>query len=221
MPCITLNSYALENPIVPGDVIIGTGTDNYRDAPIAYYYDNAYSGIFLRVNQLSGIPNGATLTRIEFQTELLTNGTYEKFDTNRYIYQVPQPYNNFPSNCQVGGYSSTDTAYNNAITNYQQTDSLLNMTITKVGSDPNIMWRGFDLQNPYTNFDNTKNLCIIYNCLDPNYAPGTQQYPRIKCVFGSNTRLFYNDRRDNNPYSLTDFVNFQASYRPNIRIYYQ
>jgi hypothetical protein len=221
MPCITLNSYSLENPIVAGDTIIGTGTSNFRDAPIAYYYDNAYSGIFLRPAQLSGIPNGATLTRIEFQTELLTNGTYVKDDVNRYIYQIAPPFSNFPLNCQVGGYSSTDTAYNNAITNYQQTDSLLNMTIVKVSSDPNIMWRGFDLQNPYTGFDNTKCLAIIYNCLDTDYATGTQSYPRIKCVFGSNTRLFYNDRRDNNPYSLTDFVNFQASYFPNIRIYYE
>ena len=221
MPCLVLNSYSLKNPIVPGDVIIGTGTSDFRDAPIAYYYDNAYSGIFLRPNQLSGIPNGATLTRIEFQTELLTNGVYVKEDVNRYIYQVPSTYSSFPLNCQVGGYSSTNLAYNNSITNYQQTDSLLNMTITKVSADPDIMWRGFDLQNPYTGFDNTKNLCIIYNCLDPDYALGTQTYPRIKCVFGANTRLFYNDRRDNNPYSLTDFVNFQASYFPNIRIYYE
>ena len=221
MPCIVLNSYNLENPIVAGDTIIGTGTSDFRDAPIAYYYDNSYSGIFLRVNQLSGIPNGATLTRIEFQTELLTNGTYVKNDVNRYIYQVDPPNNSFPVNCRVDGTSLTDSAYNSAITNYKQTDSLLDMTITKTSADPNIMWRGFDLQNPYTGFDNTKNLCIIYNCLDTDYASGTQTYPRIKCVFGSNTRLFYNDRRDNNPYSLADFVNFQASYIPNIKIFYE
>jgi hypothetical protein len=94
------------------------------------------------------------------------------------------------------------------------------MTIVKISADPNITWRGFDLQIPYTGFDNTKNLCIIYNCKDTQYAVGTQQYPRIKCVFGSNTRLFYNDRKDNSTYSLTDFVNFQASYFPNIKIYW-
>ena len=91
----------------------------------------------------------------------------------------------------------------------------------KVSSDPNIMWRGFDLQTPYTNFDNTKNLIIIYNCRDPNLASGTQTYPRIKCVFGTNTRLFYNDRKDNSTYPLTAFVNFQSSYFPNIKIFYE
>lgn len=221
MGVVVLNSYSLEEAIIPGDVTIGTGTSNFRDAPVAYYWDNSYSGIFLTANELSGIPNGATITRIEFETELLINGTYAKIDVNRYIYQVPPPFNSFPLNCRVDGTSSTDIIYNNAISNYQQTDNLLNMTITKVSTDPNIKWRGFDLQTPYTGFDNTKNLCIIYNCLDTDYALGAQTYPRIKCVFGTNTRLFYNDRRDNNPYSLTNFVNFESSYKPNIRIYYE
>lgn len=220
MPCLILNSYSLESPIVPGDTEIGSGTTNFRDAPISYYFDNAYTGIFLTPTQLSAIPNGATITRIEFETELLTNGTYTKVAVNRYLYQVPSSFTSFPQNCRVGGTSSTDTTYNNAITNYQQTDSNLNMTIVKVSANPNIMWRGFDLQTPYTGFDNTKNLCIIYNCLDPNYALGTQSYPRIKTTFGTNTRLFYGDKRDNNPYPLTTFVNFQASYFPNIKIFW-
>lgn len=221
MPCITVNSYNFAQQIQPGDTEIGNGTSNFRDAPISYYYDNAYSGIFLTPTQLSGIPNNAKITRIEFETELLTNGTYEKFLTDRYLYQVPASFTSFPQNCRVNGTSSTDTTYNNAITNYQQTDINLEMTIVKVSADPDILWRGFDLQTPYTGFDNTKNLCIIYNCRDPNFAFGTQSYPRIKCTFGSNTRLFYNDRRDNNPYPLTQFVNFQASYFPNIKIFYE
>lgn len=220
MPCVVLNSYSLENPIVPGDTTIGSGTSNFRDAPISYYYDNAYSGIFLTPTQLSAIPNGATITKIDFETELLTNGTYTKILVNRYMYQVPSSFTSFPLNCRVDGTSSTDTTYNNAITNYQQTDSALDMTIVKISADPNIMWRGFNLQTPYANFDNTKNLCIIYNCLDPDYALGTLTYPRIKTNFGTYTRLFYNDRRDNAVYNLTDFVNFQASYFPNIRIHW-
>ena len=221
MPCVVLNSYSLESPIIPGDAEIGNGTSNFRDAPISYYYDNAYSGIFLTPTQLSAIPNGATITRIEFETEILTNGTYEKIDTDRYLYQVPSSFTSFPENCRVDGTSSTDTAYNNAITNYVQTDIDLEMTIVKVSADPNIVWRGFNLQTPYTNFDNTKNLCIIYNCKDPNYPFGTQSYPRILVQFGTNTRLFYNDRRDNLAYPLTTFVNFQSSYFPNIKIFYQ
>jgi len=223
MPCLVLNSYSLENPIQPGDTEIGNGTANFRDAPISYYYDNAYSGIFLTPTQLAGIPNGATITRIEFETELLTNGTYEKFLTDRYLYQVPASFTSFPENCRVDGTSSNDPTYNNAITNSVQTDVNLDMTIVKVSADPNILWRGFDLQTPYTGFDNTKNLIIIYNCRDTQFAGGSQSYPRIKCVFGSNTRLFYNDRRDNLAYPLTTFVNFQSSYLyfPNIKIFYE
>ena len=208
-------------PITPGDVIIGSGTTNFRDAPVAYYYDNSYSGIFLTPSQLSGIPNGATITKIEFETELLTNGTYSKIDVNKYMYQVPATFTSFPSNCRVNGYSSTDTTYNNAINNYQQVDSLADMTIVKISSHPNVMWRGFNFVSPYQNFDNTQNLCIIFNCLDSDYAPGSQTYPRIKSTFGTYTRAFYNDKRDNSPYNLTDFVNFQASYFPNIRIHYE
>ena len=220
MPCLVLSSYSLTEPIIPGDVTFGTGNSDFRDAPISYYYDAAYSGIFLRPQDLVGIPNGATITRIEFQTELLTNGNYEKFLTDRYLYQVPASFTSFPLNCRVSGTSSTDTAYNNAITNYVQTDVNLVMSIVKVSSDPGIKWRGFDLQIPYTGFDNTKNLCIIYNCRDTQFAGGSQTYPRIKCVFGANTRLFYNDRKDNSTYTLNDFVNFQSSYRPNIKILY-
>lgn len=220
MPCTFINPY-LQQQIIPGDTEIGNGTSNFRDAPVAYYYDNSYMGLFLTPSQIAAIPTGASITRVEFETEITTNGTYAKIDVNRYMYQVPSSFSSFPINCRVNGTSSTDTTYNNAITNYQQTDSLLDMTITKISSDPNIMWRGFDLQTPYSNFDNTKNLCIIYNCLDPNYAPGSQSYPRIKATFGSNTRLFYADRRDNNEYSLTDFVNFQASYYPNVKIFWE
>lgn len=221
MPCITINSYNFAQQIQPGDTEIGTGTSNFRDAPISYYYDAAYSGIFLTPTQLSSIPNGATITRIEFETEILTNGTYDKYLTDRYLYQVPPSFTSFPSNCRVGGTSSTDTTYNNAITNYQQTDSNLTMTLVKVSADPDIVWRGFDLQTPYTGFDNTKNLCIIYNCKDTQYPIGAQSYPRIFVQFGTNTRLFYNDRKDSSTYSLTNFVNFQASYFPNIKIFYE
>lgn len=221
MPCLVLNSYSLKEPIIPGDITFGTGTSNFRDAPISYYYMASYSGIFLRPQDLVGIPNGATITRIEFQTEILTNGTYDKYKTDRYLYQIAPTFSNFPSNCRVNGTSSTDTAYNNAIENYQQTDQDLEMTIVKVSADPDIVWRGFDLQTPYTGFDPTKCLAIIYNCRDTQYPVGTQSYPRIKCVFGSNTRLFYNDRKDNSIYPLTTFVNFQSSYRPNIKIFYE
>ena len=221
MPCIIVNSYNFESQIIPGDSEIGNGNSNFRDAPISYYYDNSYSGIFLTPTQLSAIPNNATITRIEFETELLTNGTYEKFLTDRYMYQVPANFTSFPENCRVDGTSSTDTTYNNNISNSVQTDVNLNMTIVKVGADPDIKWRGFDLQTPYTGFDNSKNLCIIYNCRDTQFAGGSQSYPRIKCVFASNTRLFYNNRRDNLAYPLTTFVNFQASYFPNIKIFWE
>lgn len=221
MPCIVISSYSLTTPIQPGDAEIGVGTSNISDAPISYYYMASYTGIFLTPTQLSGIPNGATITRIEFQTEILTNGTYDKYLTDRYLYQTPASFTSFPVNCRVDGTSSSDTTYNNAITNYQQTDINLEMTIVKVSADPDIVWRGFDLQTPYTGFDNTKNLSIIYNCRDTQYVPGSQTYPRIKGVFGSNTRLFYGDRKDNSIYPLTTFVNFRSSYYPNIKIFYE
>lgn len=139
MPCIIINNYNFVTPIVPGDTEIGSGTSNFRDAPISYYFEASYSGIFLTPTQLSAIPNGAKITRIEFETEMITNGVYNKYLVDRYLYQVPASFTSFPKNCRVNGTSSTDTTYNNAITNNQQTDINLEMTLVRVASDPSIV----------------------------------------------------------------------------------
>ena len=83
MPCITVNSYNFAQQIIPGDTEIGNGTSDFRDAPYSFYYDASYSGIFLTPTQLSGIPNNATITRVEFEYEILTNGVYDKILINR------------------------------------------------------------------------------------------------------------------------------------------
>ena len=221
MPCIVISGQDFATPIQPGDVEIGNGTSNERDMPNNFYYDYSYSGTLLKASQLSAIPNGATINRIEWEYEIVTNGTYTINNVDMYMFQTPSSYTGFPSNTRVSGLSSTDTTWNNSITNYFQTEYSTTIEFIKPSADPNIKWRGFNLTNSYNNFDNTKNLAIVFLNNDGNYQAGTQSYPRVKGNFSSNNGgTCYFDERDNTPYTLTDFVNKQLSFFPNIRIYW-
>jgi hypothetical protein len=221
MPCIFISSQSFENPIIPGDTTIGSGTGNQRDMPWSQYYYYSYSGVLLKPSQLSAIPNGAKITRIEYQYEVLTNGTYGVENVDSYMFQTPSTFNGFPSNTRINGYSNGDDAWNNSITNYFQTEYDTIIPLVKISSDPNIMWRGLTLTNPYENFDNTKNLIIIFNCKDGYYSPGSQTYPRVKGLTTTNTGTCYFGRRDSDAYLLTDYVNKQLNFFPNMRIYWE
>jgi hypothetical protein len=220
MPCVVLNSYSLTPSIVPGDAEIGTGISNQRNMPVNFYYNYSYSGMMLKASQLSAIPSGATIDRIEFKYEILTNGTYDRTDVNMYMYQVDATYSAFPSNTRVNGYSQSDLTYNSSITNYKQTLTNSSYDLIKISSDPNITFRGIDLQTPYTGFDNTKNLVIIFNNLSGFYVPGSQSYPRVKGTTLNNGGTCYFDYRDSSAYALTDFVNIQLSFMPIIKLYW-
>lgn len=220
MPCIILNSYSLVNPVIPGDVEIGTGVSVQRDMPVDFYYNYSYSGMMLKASELSTIPNGATIDRIEYKYEIITNGTYDRTNVNMYMYQVDSTYSAFPSNTRVNGYSSTDTTYNSTITNYVQTLTNSSYDFVKVSSDPNITFRGINLTNPYTNFDNTKNLVMIYNNGSGYYVPGSQLTPRVKGTTINNGGTCYYDFRDPSAYALTDFVNLQLSFMPIIKLFW-
>tara|TARA_R110000796_G_scaffold4086_5_gene15593 strand:+ start:5049 stop:5717 length:669 start_codon:yes stop_codon:yes gene_type:complete len=221
MPCIIINGYSETPAVQPGDTTIGTGTSNERDMPINFYYDYSYSGILLTPTQLSAIPNNATINRIEWEYEIVTNGTYTINNVDMYMFQTPSTYTGFPNNTQVSGLSGTDTTWNNSITNYTQTESSTIVEYVKPSSDPNIKYRGFNLTIPYASFDNTKNLSIVFLNNDGVYQPGTQSYPRVKGTFSSNNGgTCYFDERDNTPYTLTNFVNKQLSFFPNIKIFY-
>jgi hypothetical protein len=221
MPCIFISSQSFENPIIPGNTTIGSGVGNQRDMPNSFYYDYSYSGVLLTPTQLSAIPNGAKITRIEYEYEVLTNGNYLIENVDMYMFQTPASFTIFPDNTRINGYSQSDTAWNNSITNYFQTEYGTTIQVLKVSADPNIMWRGLTLTNKYENFDNTKNLIIVFNNKDGDYAIGTQSYPRVKGSTSNNGGTCYFDRRDNTVYQLTDFVNKQLSFFPNMRIYWE
>ena len=189
--------------------------------PNSFYYDYSYSGVLLTPTQLSAIPNGAKITRIEYQYEVLTNGNYLIENVDMYMFQTPSSFTIFPDNTRINGYSQSNTAWNNSITNYIQTESNTTIQVLKVSADPNIMWRGLTLTTKYENFDNTKNLIIVFNNKDGDYAIGTQSYPRVKGSTSNNGGTCYFDRRDNTVYQLTDYVNKQLSFFPNMRIYWE
>lgn len=221
MPVLNLNSFDLENPIVPGDVTIGSGTSTQRDVPISFYYDYSYSGQFLTPTQLAGIPNGATITKIEWEYEIPSNGTFEIIDVDMYMFQVDSTYTRFStSQQQVNGFSGDDTAWNNAISNYIQVENDATISYVKVSADVDIQYRGVELSTSYTNFDNTKNLCIVLNSGDGDYQTGTFTYPRILTTFATNGNTYYANERDSTPYSDTSIVNYEISYTPNIKIYW-
>jgi hypothetical protein len=221
MPCVLISSYSFGSPaITPGNVEIGSATSNERDMPINFYYDYSYSGILLTPTQLANIPNYATINRIEWEYEIVTNGTYTINNVDMYMFQTPSSYTIWPNNTQVSGQSGTDTTWNNSITNFIQTESSTTVEYVKVSSDPNIKWRGFNLTTQYSGFDKTKNLCITFNNLDGDYQAGTQSYPRVKGNATNNGGTCYFDERDNTPYALTNFVNKELNFFPNIRLYY-
>ena len=221
MPVLNLSSFALENPIIPGSVEIGSGTSTERDFPASFYYDYSYSGQFFTPAQLSGIPNGATITKIEWEYEIPSNGTYQITDVDIFMFQVDSTYTRFAlTQQQLNGFSGNDTAWNSAISNYTQVESNTTLSYIKVSGDPNIQFRGKMLTTSFNNFDNTKNLCIVVHSNDGTYESGTQTYPRILTTFGTNGNTVYADERDSLPYADDRNVNFQLSYTPNIKLSY-
>ena len=212
--------YTYTNGVLPGDVEIGNGTSIERDMPYSFYYYYSYSGMLLNPTQLSAIPNGATITKIEFQYEFLKNVNYQVENVDMYMFQNPSSFTNFPDNTRINGYSQSDTNWNNSITNYFQTESDTTIPLVKTSADPKIKWSGLTLTNPYENFDNTKNLIIIFNCKDGYYSSGSQSYPRVKGTFSSNNGGTCYFDTALSPYTLNDFVNKQLSFFPNIKIYW-
>ena len=221
MPCITLNSYDLQSSITPGDAEIGVGISVERDMPVDFYYYNSYSGTMLFASQLSAIPTGATIDRIEYKYEILTNGVYDRIGVDMYMYQVDATYSAFPTNTLVNGTSSSDTTYNSLITNSKQTLTNSSYDFTKVSGDPNITFRGIDLANPYTNFDNTKNLVIIFNQASGYYVPNSQSYPRVKgTTLNNGGTCYFNYRDGGGAYALTDTATIETGFMPIIKLFW-
>jgi hypothetical protein len=217
MPCVILNSYSVEQPITAGDDIFGTGSNNERDTPIAYYYDFSYSVNMIRSTEIN-IPNGAKLDKIAFEVETLTNGTYLRNNCDIYIAQTN--YNIFPSNLQINLQSATDSVWNSSLSN-QQFQGGQTIGFYKVSADPNIVWRDYIFPANYI-YDNSKSLIFsIHNNTD-NYVLGTQSYPRTlgTNLSGTQPALMATNRRDNSAYPSTQVVNVDLTFRPNFRIYY-
>ena len=219
MPCL-VNSSILSSPIVAGDVILNYGNNNERDCPYTNYYDYGYNCFFYTASELSAIPNGATIDKIAFQIEVPSNGTYEVVNQEVWVAQHDTA-TEFPLNMRINGTSSTDTTWNNNFINYTKIYNGATLGFTKISADPNIVWRDLLFTPGYTWVAN-KPLCIFWNNKDGNYKSGTSSYPRAKgdSLSGAPPRYYAMDFRDNTAYNNTDFVNIDATFRPNIRVYY-
>ena len=220
MPCVNLSSYSLANSIIPGNDEIGTGTSTQRDVPLSFYYRYSYYGQFLNTTQLTNIPDGASIYRIEWEYEILTDATYTRADSRLILFQVPSSNTRFSTTQQqVNGYSGNDATWNNSITNYVNVKNNFTYSLTKSSFEPNIRWRGTTLTTPYV-FNKSNCLCVLFKTDDGDYYLNASTYPRILTTFGTNNSTVFGNRKDGSAYAEDDIVNYQASYTPNIRIYY-
>lgn len=221
MPCISLiNSSILSSPIIPGDVELGNGRDNERGCPYTNFYDYGYNCFFYTATELSAIPNGATISKIAFEMEAPSNGTFEVNNQEVWIAQHDTG-TEFPLNMRVNGTSATDTTWNANFINYTKIYNNATLGFTKVSGDPNIVWR--DLLSP-SSFTWTANkpICIFWLNGDGAYQSGTSSYPRAKGdnLSGLPPRYYALDEQDNTPFLETSFTQIDLTFRPNIKIFY-
>jgi archaellin len=169
---------------------------------------------------LSSIPNGATIDKIAFQIEAPSNGTFNVNNQEVWIAQHDTA-TEFPLNMRVNGTSATDTTWNNNFINYSKVYNGSTLGFTKQGGEPNIVWRDLLFTTGYSWVAN-KPFCIFWLNGDGNYKGGTSSYPRGKGdnLSGSQPRYYALDFQDNTPFTATTFVNYDLSFRPNIKIFY-
>jgi hypothetical protein len=230
MPCsclINSNIISSTPPITPGslDVIYGTQdkTSNPYEGMYDYYYEYSYSVLFIDKSFLTGIPSGATIDSFNFEVYNTGNGTYEENALTCYMAKAPSSYTQLPTNLRLNLSSVTDTAWNADVTPVF-IGSGINTTYIQTGADPNRNWYPtFDVPTSFTYTTGTS-LVISLNRKSGTYTPGTSSYPRWtgQVLSGTQPRIWCQDNRvpSQGAFVDTQVVNYNSTFRPNIRINY-
>jgi hypothetical protein len=228
MPCPVIANSQRFAPVAPpagsGDIIFGNSipTTYVYDGMMNYYWEYNYGVLFISAAQMSaaGVPNGANITSLNFHVDNYSTGTYPENQIEVYMAEMPTTFSQLPLNLRVNLTSVTDTAWNLAV-NPVQIASSINSTYVQASGDPQ---RNF---NPVLTFPvgftytAGKNLIISLNSKSGVYVYGTSSNPRWvgQTLAGSQPRLFCSDyRASGGVYPSTHVVNYNATFRPNIRI---
>ena len=224
----------IEPPIIPEsphDYVFGVGSDSYvRDAPFTGYWNHSHSILMMDKSKLVGIPDGATITRLEFQYEKGSTGTYNISGFSIGMFQVPTPVPiEFPGNLKIDG-SSDDAAWNTSRTNTliqcisNKDLSLVKTDLPDVDAPAN--YSGFDLDEPYTNYNSNLNLCyyITQNGSTDSYTSwnGLKAHGYTAGYSDTDYTGLYAVRDSGGAYNDGDTIGSTTHLRfvPNVRIHF-
>ena len=229
MPCTCLINPTLYNsaPITPGSVDVIYGTQDKTSEPYAgmydYYYEYSYGLIFIDKSYLTSIPNGATIDSFNFEVTNINNGTYQENAITCYMALAPTGFTQLPLNLRLNLTSVTDTTWNTAVTPVF-IGSGINTTYVQTNADPNTNF--YPTFNVPTSFTYTSGTSIILslNSKSNTYTPGTSSYPRWRgqILSGTQPRIWCQDNHlpSQGAFQDTQVVNYNGTFRPNIRINY-
>ena len=225
-----LNPFIIKSgppPPVDGDLEINYGS--LRNSPIYqgvvnYYYEYSYSCHFIPANQLTSIPDGAHIYKIQFQVDNSTTGVYEEKNIDMWMAQVLPSSTEFPLNMRINLDSATDGSWNNQIFSLGRTKVISNGTriYTQTNADPGIdRWVDIDFD---FNFTYQAGLAICYSLLSSSgeYTPGSSSNPKHKGIrlSGTQPRLWCQGQSYTSKIFDTDFVNYDSTFRPNIKLFW-
>lgn len=223
-----INPYIYSPPVVPGDLEINYGNDvhtNYSyQGVVNYWYEYNYSAHFIEASRLTAIPNGANIYKIQFQVDNSTNGTYEEKVIDMWMGSVLPTYTEFPSNLRVNLDSGTDITWNNQIVSFGKTKVISNGTRTyqQVTADPNLnRWVDINFDSDFY-YNQGQALCYSFLSSSGQYVSGSSTNPKHKGInlSGTQPKLWAQANSISQQFDATTFVNYDATFRPNIKIFW-
>jgi len=220
MPVIT-NSQLYTPAPTSLDIIFGNNlVQPAYDGMMDFYWEYNYAIIFLTASQLSSVPNGAVINKLNFEIDNTGTGIYDENNIQIFMATAPATRTELPSNLRINLTSGTDTAWNAEVSPVQITSSV-NTTYQQQSGDPQRNWLPeVTLPTTFTYTAGT-NLIISMNSKSGTYTPGSSANPKWvgKTLTGTQPKIFCSAYRySGGAYPATTFVNYNSTFRPNIRL---
>lgn len=214
-------------PVTPGDLTLVYGSQVHNTSyqgVVNYWYEYNYSCQFIPAAELTSIPNNAHIYKIQFQVDNSTNGIYTESKIDMWMGSVLPSYTQFPLNVRVNLDSATDGTWNNQLFSFGKTKVISNgsRTYQQVTADPDFD-RWVDLTFDF-NFTYTAGNALCYSFLSSSglYTSGSSTNPKHKGInlSGTQPRLWAQDDAISSPFFDTSFVNYDLTFKPNIKIFW-
>ena len=206
------------------DVIYGNefnSTDTYSGM-LDFWYKFNYGILFLTADQLNSMPDGAVIESFSFENETGSeNGTVTFVESKITVTmaEAPSSFTQLPENLRINLTSGTDASWNSSVTpvliDNDASSTPHSTVVTGRNWEPTVV-----LKTPWS-YTPGNNLILSLNSATNDYVGGALSNPKWygQVLSGTNhNRIFCRNATDSGQYLQTAYVNYDNTFRPNIRV---